>query len=218
MIYYKGALQAHYSMNFNQFRGFIRQYWVRIVIFFVIILSAFIVFRVSGAGDNRFVPHSFLEARTNGSMIAELIVQLSDESVKNLQEINNHDKEGNFALASDLVRAELRRNNEARAKALDLSKQLEQMTIGLRAVQPEQAQLLVTQAISYEISLINRLLTYNDYLNQLLSTLQSRFDGTGGSSGMVSQLLQNLNTEAQAINDLNAKYTATMGEFDRIYE
>ena len=74
-------------------------------------------------------------------------------------------------------------NNEARSQAVNLSVQLEIMAKNLADISPASMGQIALQAISSETALINRLITYNDYLIKLLEVLQKRFWGKEETAG-----------------------------------
>lgn len=183
-----------------------------LIIFFAIILIAYFIIRFIQV-ETRNIPPDFLKARQEASLIATQIVSLSGDSASKLDEISNLDQQRKYTEALNLVSAELEKNKEARDKAIDLSKQLEAMAINLGEISPSSAGQKALQAVSYETALISRLITYNDYLTQLLEVLRGKFLGST-DDGRVADLVSKINNEAQAINDLNQKFNDTMKEFD----
>jgi hypothetical protein len=87
------------------------------------------------------------------------------------------------------------------------------MAKNLAQISPASASQKALEAVSSETALISRLITYNDYLTQLLEVLRGKFLGKN-SNDKIPELIQKLNNEAQAINDLNQKFNETMKEFD----
>jgi len=152
-------------------------------------------------------------ARQEASVIASEIVSLSNESTNNLNEIAQLDKEKKYTEALLLVSRELERNRQAREKAIKLSVHLETMAKNLNQISPASASQLALQAISSETGLISRLITYNDYLTQLLEVLREKFLGKN-IGNKIPELIAKINDEAQAINDLNQKFNEIMKEFD----
>ena len=132
---------------------------------------------------------------------------------KILNEIAELDKEGKYTEALVLISQELKRNRQAREKAIKLSVQLETMAKNLSQISPASASQVALQAISSETALISRLITYNEYLTQLLEVLREKFLGKSDGDKIL-ELLVKINGEIQAINDLNRKFNEVMGEFD----
>ena len=186
---------------------------VRILILFIfIILLVYFVLRFLIV-DVKNVPEDFLRARQEASLIAQDIVTISNESTNSLGEIVRLDKERKYTEALVLISKELERNRQARERAIKLSVQLETMAKNLAEISPASAGQKALEAISSETALISRLITYNDYLTQLLEILRGKFLGkTDGDR--IAELITKINDEARAINDLNQKFNDTMNEFD----
>ena len=161
----------------------------------------------------RNVPEDFLKARQQASIIALEIIAISNSSTVNFNQIAQLDSQGNYTEALILVSQELQRNAEARKKAIDLSVQLTTMAKNLDKISPASAGQIALEAISSETALISRLITYNDYLSQLLQILQDKFLGKA-SGDKIPELVAKINDEAKAINDLNQKFDDVMKQFD----
>lgn len=183
-----------------------------LILFVVIILIAYFILRFL-ALEPKKVPDDFLKARQQASLIAQEIVALSNASSEGLTEISRLDQERKYTEALVLISQELERNREAREKAIKLSVQLETMAKNVAQISPASASQLALQAISSETALISRLITYNDYLTQLLEVLREKFLGKSDGD-KVSELIAKINDEARAINDLNQKFNDIMKEFD----
>lgn len=183
------------------------------------VLAAFpyYFFFYASAGDTPFIPPAFLEARSRGSVFAENIVKLTSESIDNLSLISNEDKAGNYSQGIDLIIKELSRNELARESAIGLSKELEIMASNLEDVRPKEAVNVGLQAILSQSQTVQRLLNYNNDIYQLLDILRIRFENKGASGAeRVGSLLEKMNEESAAINDLNAKYAELMAKFDSL--
>jgi len=186
---------------------------IRILILFVfIILLAYFVLRFLMV-DVKNIPEDFLRARQEASLIAQDIVAVSNESSNTFDEIAKLDKERRYSEALVLVSRELQRNREAREKAIKLSVQLETMAKNIAQISPSSDGQKALQAISSETALISRLITYNDYLTQLLEILQDKFLGKN-QGDRIPELIAQINGEIQAINDLNQKFNDIMKDFD----
>ncbi len=188
---------------------------LRIFIVFLLIVSVVYLIARIFFFDVKKMPNDFLKARQEASLVANNIVVLSNESVGNLGKIYELDKNGNYEEALSLLANELERNRQAREKAVELSAQLEKMARAVPEISPASASQSAIQAISSETALISRLITYNDYLFQLLEILRSKFLGqTKNSSEQISELINKINEEVRAINELDKKFNEVMGEFD----
>ncbi len=188
---------------------------IRIFILFIIIifLAYFIVRLITPPSKN--IPSDFLKAREEASLMAKNIVVISGKTAENINKISDFDKKGEYAEALNLISEELNNNNQARSQAVNLSVQLEIMAKNLANISPASMGQIALQAISSETALINRLITYNDYLIKLLEVLQKKILGQGGNSGQISELIGKINEEAKIINDLDKNFNQLMGELDK---
>jgi hypothetical protein len=181
-------------------------------LFALIVLIGYFIFYFITV-DPKSVPSEFLMARQEASAIAEEIVGLSSQSAGNLTEISRLDQEGKYSDALNLISEELERNRQAREKAIGLSSQLELMATNIAGISPASASQVALQAVSSETTLISRLITYNDYLNQLLEVLRDKFMGLSNGNS-IPDLISKINNEATAINDLNKKFNDLIEDFD----
>ncbi len=195
----------------------------KILTLIVVILTSIIlglVFSAKPIINKPFVPFEFFEARARGVVISENIVKLSNESMDNLKAISAADEIMNYGGGLDLVLKEISRNGEAREEALKLSQELGIMAGKLVDVKPESAAKVGIQAISNEYQIAQRLISYNNSIYQLLEVLQSRFTDKAESNDKtvvkVKDLIEKMNSDAEAINKLNSEYGILMGEFDSL--
>lgn len=164
----------------------------------------------------KIVPDDFMRARQQASVTAQDIVGMSKESSQHIAEIAALNNAQNYSAALRLTENEIERNRQIRDKAIELSAQLQTMTIGVSNIQPKSSGELALEAVSTEVTLIGHLLIYTDYLNQLLQTIRDRIaDNASGSSERIPMLLQKINDEVIVVNALNDKFNEKMGEFDR---
>jgi len=180
-------------------------------------LGTYVVASLAVTPQN-FVPAEFSEARIRGAAYAEQIVAHAETSVKNLEVIAYFDREGNAPAALDLITKELGKINEVHAAAIGLSGELEKMARYLSDIKPARARLHATEAVSAEVALVSHLLLYNDHLKELFGALHVKFQNQGAySNGKVNDLIEKVNEETRAINELNRRFNASLAEFDRIF-
>lgn len=163
------------------------------------------------------IPEEFKEARLQGALIAQNIVNLSNESVLDLVEINKLDRARNFTEALNLTSEVVNNSQEIRDQAIALSRQIEVMTRALSKISSLEARQAALESITNRLALISRLINYSGYLGQLLDSLRSRFDGgfvSGGRS--VERLVDQINGEVKAINSFNGQASQAMERFDSI--
>jgi len=164
-------------------------------------------------GNVKKVPNDFLQARQNIAFIAKEIVVLSDQTAKNIEAISILDRDGKYDEALNLVTREISKNQEARVKAISLSSEVQKMTNSIPDLRPAPLQSLALEALNNKVSLINRLITYNGHLYDLLSVLQNKLLGkTDGDK--IPELIAKINDEARAISELNDKFNDLMRQFD----
>ncbi|MDP3901908.1 MAG: hypothetical protein Q8Q37_02980 [bacterium] len=164
------------------------------------------------------VPQEFSEARIKGAEIAEEILAQQANTLQTLEKIAQFDKARNTAQALILISEEVIRNREANSKAIKLSSQLQRMASALTSIKPNIAQTLATQAVTSEVSLVSRLLSYNDYLSQLFEVLKDKFEGKATyTTTKIQDLINNINDEVKAINDLNKDFTYALNSFDALF-
>jgi len=179
----------------------------------VVIIGAFLISKQSSVE----IPEEFSAARDQGAIIASRVVSSYRDSLTNLQFIAELDRAHEWDEALRIVRAELNRGDFIRADVIQLSSQLERMARLLTDIQPERARLMATEAISSEVALMSRLLSYNALLVQFFETLQQKFEGSLPNADEAMQaLLVKINEEVQAINVFNERFQQAFAEFDRI--
>ncbi|MEK7554491.1 MAG: hypothetical protein AAB518_00685 [Patescibacteria group bacterium] len=165
-----------------------------------------------------FVPQEFSAARIESAKLAERIVANAEASLANLQAIAEHDRRGRKAEALTLVAQEFTRTKETQDAAVKLSSRLEAMARGIDAIKPEAARLLATEAVSAEVALVSRLISYNSLLQELFGVLREKFERPGFyTNGRVEELVAKVNEEARAINDFNRRSTESLAEFDKLF-
>ncbi|MEK7174641.1 MAG: hypothetical protein AAB759_03205 [Patescibacteria group bacterium] len=182
----------------------------------VVVLGGYIANSRLGFSSNG-VPADFKEARLQGGVIAQDIVNISNRMSQELAMINKLDGEGNLAEALNQTTALLRETDAVKNRAVELSTELEKMTGALATIKSPEARTAALESISNRLALISRLLSYNTYLIQLLTTLRDRF--TGMPTNMkVATIIAQINAEVNAINNFNREAGQAMDRFDRIIQ
>lgn len=186
------------------------------------IIAGFIVIVAVGYGTAKLleaqsgVPASFTTARTQGAIIAQTIVNNSNQSTATLEKINQYDQQGNYAAALASTTKLIQQSADLRAQAVSLSQQVSQMTQDLSSINNTDAQQAALESISSHLAVINELVTYSNDLNHLLTVLQARFSGTYESNDQVQGIVNQINTDVNAINNFNAQAGQAMDKFDSI--
>lgn len=162
------------------------------------------------------IPRDFVDARLQGALIAQNIVNLSNQSVGDINKINELDKEGNYTEALNLTTSVINQSAEIRNQAVALSSQIERMIKGLSDINSLDARQAALEAISSRLALLSRLINYSGYLGQLLDVLRSRFVGGPSHNQEVQTVVTQINSEVAAINNFNNQATQAMNRFDNI--
>ena len=90
------------------------------------------------------------------------------------------------------------------------------MTKDLSNINSSPAQQAALESISSRLALINELISYSNDLDHLLAVLQSRFSGTPQPNDEVQGIVNQINTDVNAINNFNAQAGQAMDRFDTI--
>ena len=162
------------------------------------------------------IPAQFTNSRLQGALIASEIVDLSNQSVRDLKKINDLDRQGDFPGALKLVSGVIEKSTEIREKAILLSQELEGMTLALQGIEPESAREAAFESISNHLVLIGRLVNYSNYLGELLQVLKSRFSGNFSDGDRVPILVANINAEVNEINKLNNQAKEAIERFNEL--
>jgi hypothetical protein len=185
-------------------------------------IIAFIVVIVAGYALVLFwqsknqVPVAFVNARAQGAIIAESIVTTSNQSTATLEQVSQDDQDGDYKDALTLVTGMVSQSATLRNQAIDLSNQIQQMTESLSGVHSLAAQQAALEAISSHLAVINQLINYSGDLSNLLTALQAKFSGQPSNGQQIQSLVNQINTDVNAINNFNNQATQAMQQFDTI--
>jgi hypothetical protein len=189
-----------------------------VALILIVLVAAFFAIQPL-LSTREFIPEEFISAKTRGAEISQKILVLSNASLGGLEQISDLDKAKNYPEAVILISKELTRNREIREEAIKLARQLEKMAGEISRILPAKARQTATEAVSYEVALVSRLISYNDYFNQLFDVLMQKFKySADGTNDEVQNLINKINDETRAINELNAKFNSAMTEFDKIFQ
>jgi hypothetical protein len=177
-----------------------------------LVIFATVIFRfLSSAG----VPQEFIDARIQGAMISQNIVNLSNQSVDDIGKINRLERQGDLMEATNVALEAIQKSKDIRNQAVELSNQVSKMTTSLSEIKSFEARQAALEAISNRLALISRLINYSEYLNQLLQALQAKFAGQRGNQDVEAAISQ-INAEVTAINSFNNQATQAMNRFDAV--
>ncbi len=161
------------------------------------------------------IPQEFIDARIQGAIISQNIVNLSNQSADDLDKISKLETQGDLTGATNAALEAIERSKGIRTQAVELSNQVSKMTASLSDISSFEARQAALEAISNRLALISRLINYSDYLNQLLVALETKFSGKSGKKE-IEKLLSQINAEVTAVNNFDRQATQDMNRFDAI--
>jgi hypothetical protein len=185
-----------------------------IIVFLALIavgaVTAWYSSRKSGA------PADFTQAREQGALIAQSIVDLSNQSTNSLTQVNSLDKSGDYTNALILTTNIITKNETLHDQAVSLSDQIEAMAKALPEISSSDARQSALDAISSRLALVSELINYSGDLQKLLVTLQGHFTGASIKPGDVQTIVDQINTDVNAINNFNSQAQQSMTQFDSL--
>jgi len=186
------------------------------------VIAAFIIIVAVGYGLVLFwqaqnaVPANFTAARVQGAIIAQTIVNNSNQSTDELTAINKYDQEGDYTDALASTTALINQSAGFRNEAVQLAAQVQQMSTEIPNIKSSDAQQAAVQSMTDRLAVINELITYSNDLDHLLAVLQARFSGTPQPNNEVSNIVTQINADVNMINNFNAQAGQAMDKFDSI--
>lgn len=184
------------------------------VVFVAIVLGGYGASRL--LSFSRSIPSEFQDARLRGALIAQNIVNLSNDSGKNLEKISELDRQGQFKEALAITADAAKQSAGIRDQAVALADEIGKMTKALSGIQSFEARQAALESIASRLALLNRLINYSSYLAELTEALQNRFTGVPGAAKQVAVLVNQINAEVKAINSFNGQAGQAMDRFDAI--
>ena len=187
----------------------------KIVAVFIVIVA----FGIAGAwffNKGNQIPQNFTDARAQANTISQNIVTISDRSTAELQQVNAYDDKGDYTNALTLTTSIVTQSQDLRGQAIALSDQIATMTRSLTSLSSLDAQQAALESISSRLALVSELVNYSDDLGKLLTTLQGHFTGKAIHQGDVQTLVDQINTDVNAINNFNSQATQAMVKFDSL--
>jgi len=163
------------------------------------------------------VPQNFTDARLQGAIIAQNIVNLSNQSTADLVQVNAFDEKRDYASALALTTNLVTQSQDIRDQAVALSSQVGNMTNALSGISDFGAQQAALESISSRLAVVNQLINYSADLSRLEDALRGRFAGTGTTTpAEIDALVNQVNTDVNAINNFNSQAGQAMDRFDGI--
>jgi flagellar basal body-associated protein FliL len=185
-----------------------------IIVFVVVIALGYGLFAFWSAQSA--VPTAFTQARLQGAVVAQNIVDLSNQSTADLTKVNQFDKDGDYTDALTLTTSIASSSQEMRDEAVSLSNDVSDMTKSLSSISSFSAQQAALESISSRLALINQLVNYSGDLGNLLDVLRDHFTGKSYDNTQVQSLVNQINTDVNAINNFNTQANQSMNTFDKL--
>lgn len=182
---------------------------------FVIFLIGFLTFVISPFAKNE-IPSSFSESRAKAGNLSKNIVSLLSQANSNIHNIQNSNERSSKVLGR--VLDSIKSTKDARSKAVNLAAELEKMAFAIPKISPNEAKQTAIVAISSEAAFINKLISYNEGIINLLSLLQKKYSSGGVSVKKINNVVDSINNDAEQINQFNKQYVDLMKKFDEYYK
>jgi len=164
------------------------------------------------------VPQEYLNAKNEAAAASVKLSALVSESLKNLAQIEEFDRQKNTQAALDLIELENERKQQKLTASVELASSLEAMARISEVITPKEAGRLAVENISTGVTMVSRVVSYNNYLEQLFEALKYKLRTGKLAPGVsVKKLLKSINEEAQAINTLSDRFTTLEKQFDETY-
>lgn len=160
------------------------------------------------------VPGDFADARQSASQYAQTIADSLKDTSQNLQKIQQLEEEWKDDQALTLLVAEVQKNQMARDASVKLAGELEKMARGIPDIRPQKSAENALVAITAETQLIYKLVSFNDYMGQLLKLMQDKLTGKIYGIDKINQVVDSINAEVDSINNLNSQFEKYLKTFD----
>jgi hypothetical protein len=164
------------------------------------------------------VPRAFFESRLQAAGAANNLAVLINNSLANLQRIEQYENNNSNDQALELLSYEIDQKQEKQNAAVFLASSLEQMAQAAMTISSAGARGLAIEAVTSGVSMVSRIVSYNNSLDQLFTAIQSKLRNGSSPAGVnIRTLLATLNNDGKAINDLNNSFNAALKKFDQQY-
>lgn len=163
------------------------------------------------------IPEGFFEARVQAAGAANNLAVLTNNSLANLKQIEVFENNNSNEQALSLISFEVGKKQEKQNAAVLLASHLDNMAKAATEIPSNTARGLAIQAVTSGVSMVSRIISYNNTLDQLFAAIQQKLM-TGTPAGTnIRTLISSLNSDARSINELNTEFNKTVAEFDRRY-
>jgi len=154
---------------------------------------------LSCSGNRRTGCRQASLARIQGAIIAQTIVNDSNQSTDELNAINKYDQEGDYTDALASTTALINQSAGLRNEAVQLAAQVQQMSTDIPNIKSSDAQQAAVQSMTNRLrSSMSSSLTERS--RPSLAVLQSRFSGTPQPNTEVANIVSQINADVNMIN------------------
>ena len=195
---------------FSKLSKKVKRVILAVTVLIIVILAAYFVWSYVSTR----VPTNFANARHAAWDYAQIISDAVKETPQNLQQIQELEKQGKSIEALNLLVIEGQKNASAQNAAVKLSGELETMAKEIPNIKPQKAGEAALVAISSETALIYKLVSYNNYLANLLELLRQRLTNKFYNVEQINSTIDLINLDIDSINSLNTKFVEYMKNFD----
>lgn len=162
------------------------------------------------------LPEGFFEARARAADISKDVVSLSNETNDRVKALSALDPGKDKAAAEALVIEARTKNQEAYVKAVELSRELEQMSTSFKSIQSTELQGIMYRGIAIEITLITEFVQYTKDFNEFLESVSAFLANPSPENKLRVQSGESkVNTRVSSINRLNEEFLKEMENFER---
>jgi len=164
------------------------------------------------------VPRAFLEERIQAAGAANNAAVLINSSIENLKKIEQFEAADSNEQALDLISFEISQKQEKQNAAVLLASHLEVMANAAKDITSNRARNLAIESVTIGVSMVSRLVTYNNSVEQLFSAIQYKIiNGNVPDGTNLRGLIAGINANSKSINDLSRAFNAALEEFDKNY-
>lgn len=187
------------------------------ILLFVVFALTAIYFGLRSFSVSHTAPQDFKDVQASVAGISQDIVRLSNETNIKIKELSELDARGKRERGRALIDEARAKNKESYEKAVILSKELEKLAKSLNTLQNPDAERLMYQGVSIQISLVTEFIQYSKDLNTFLETVEvGLINDTPENRFRITADEQQVNARIATINQLNETFQQNATAFEKI--
>ncbi len=164
------------------------------------------------------VPRAFLDARIRAAGAANNMAVLINNSIGNLSQIEQFEKNKSYDQALALLRLEVSQKQEKQLAGVLLATNLEEMAKVATTITSGGARNLALEGVTTGVSMVSRMVSYNTTLDQIFALIEAKIEDSGAPQEVgMRELISSINSDARAINELNNSFNETLKNLDARY-